>query len=418
MGQAKKKKTGRSSSRPPWQVELNEEHLSRRFVTTCILLLAGAALLAYAVLQYLTPATGWQAIQAVGSGEASCAGEITFLYEAGSPAEVKNAAALYTEACQKAYRLFHCRQGFTGMVNLYTINRHPNETVTVDRALYEALSTAVGNGRRELYLGPVYARYSDLFFCQDDAQLVHYDPRLSPEVAREYQEVLSYANDPQSVELELLGENQVCLRVSEAYLAYAGREGVDRFLDFAWMQNAFVVDLLAEELTGGGFTKGVLSSYDGFTRNLDGREGTYDYPLYHRRDGAVRLAGRMRYRGPVSLVNLRDFPANEQDFGRFYTLRSGEVRTPYLDVSDALCRNGISSLLCYDREKGCGQILMEMIPAYISEVFREEDAAVMAGKGIQSVFCQETTVFHTDAQIMLSDLSHEGDAAYTAERVS
>ena len=406
---------GRFRPPPVERIELDEEHLRRRFITAGVLLLFGAALLAYAVMKFLTPAAGWQVIQANSTGEASCAEEITFLYEAASPAEVKAAAARYTDACQRAYRLFHCRQEFEAVVNVCTLNRRPNEVLAVDGALYEALATAVGGGRRELYLGPIYARYGDLFFCQDDAQLVNYDPRLSADVAREYQEVLAYANDPQSIEVELLGENQVRLRVSEAYLAYAEREGIDRFIDFAWMQDAFVVDLLAGELEAGGFTKGVLSSYDGFTWNLDSREGSYEYPLYHRQGGEVRFAANMRYWGPASMVCLRDFPTSEQDFGRFYTLRSGEVRTPYLDTADALCRNGVSSLLCYGREKGCGQLLMEMIPVYITEDFRPEAAAAMAADGVQSVFCQGAAVYYTEAQAVL-EVSEEG--GYTAERIS
>lgn len=402
--------------RPPpvERVELNEEHLRRRFLAAGVLLVFGAALLAYAVMRFLAPPAGWQAVQANGTGEASCAEEITFLYEAASPAEAKDVAKRYTAACQRAYRLFHCRQEFEGVVNLCTLNHRPNEALTVDGALYEALSTVLAGGRRELYLGPIYARYGDLFFCQDDAQLANYDPRLSGEVAREYQEVLSYANDPRSVEVELLGDNRVRLRVSEAYLAYAEREGIDRFIDLAWMQNAFVVDLLAGELAADGYTKGVLSSYDGFTRNMDGREGTYDYPLYHRRDGEIRYAASLRYRGPASLVCLRDFPTSEQDFGRFYTLRSGEIRTPYLDAADALCRNSVSSLLCYGREKGCAQILAEMIPVYIADDFRPEDAAALTAEGVEAVFCQGAAVRYTDAQavLVLADA-----AGYTADRI-
>lgn len=415
MGRAERDKRGRFRPPPVERIELDESHLGRRFIAAGVLLLFGTALLAYAVMKFLTPAAGWQVIQANGTGEASCAEEITFLYEAASPTEARAVAALYTDACQRAYRLFHCSQEFADVGNVYTINHRPNEVLTVDGALYEALSTAVGGGRRELYLGPVYARYGDLFFCQDDAQLVNYDPRLSGDVAREYQEVLTYANDPQAVELELLGGNQVRLRVSEGYLAYAEREGIDRFIDFAWMKNAFVVDLLAGELADSGFTKGVLSSYDGFTRNLDGREGTYEYPIYHRQDGAVQFAANMRYRGPVSIACLRDFPTSEQDFGRFYTLRSGEVRTPYLDTADALCRNGVSSLVSYSREKSCGQLLMEMIPAYIADEFCGEDAAALAVKDVQSVFCQGTVVSYTEAQVILSDLPEA--AGYTAEYI-
>lgn len=404
------------------RIELNEEHLSRRFLLAGTLLVVGATLIAFGLMRFLTPASGWQAIAANGTGEPSCAEEFTFFYEAASSEDVKAAAALYTDACQRAYRLFLCEEEFDGVVNVCTINHRPNEVLTVDPALYKAFSTAVEGGRRELYLGPVYARWNDLFFCQDDVQLAFYDPRLSEDVAREYREVLSFANDPGAVDLELLGEDRVRLRVSEDYLAYAEREGIDRFLDFGWMKNAFAADLVAEELAAGGITRGVLSSYDGFTRNLDGREGTYDYPLYHRRDGVVWLAGNLRYQGPKSLVCLRDFAANERDRGRFYTLQNGEVRTPYLDTADALCKSALSCLVCYDEERTCAQMLMEMIPAYITDSpFDREDAAALAQRGVDAVFCQGTVVCHTDAQAVLTDLTdltEEKGVRYTAELVS
>ena len=403
------------------RIELDEEHLGRRFLAAGTLLIVGATLIAFGVMRFLTPASGWQAIQASGTGEPSCAEEFTFLYEAASSEDAKAAAALYTSACQRAYRLFLCQEVVEGVVNVHTLNHRPNEALTVDPALYEALSTAVGGGRRELYLGPVYARWSDLFFCQEDAQLAAYDPRLSEDVAREYRGVLAFANDPGAVDLEFLGENRVRLRVSEDYLAYAEREGIDRFLDFGWMKNAFAADLIAEELAAGGITRGVLSSFDGFTRNLDGREGTYDYPLYHRRDGKVWLAGNLRYQGPKSLVCLRDFAASERDLERFYTLQNGEVRTPYLDTADALCKNALSSLVCCGGERTCGQLLMEMIPVYITDVpFGREDAAALARRGVDAVFCQGTVVYYTDPQAVLTDLTdltEGGGGRYTAELV-
>lgn len=394
---------GRFRPAPVERIELDESHMGRRFAVMAVLLLVGAALLGYSIMRFLSPPAGWQAIEANGTGEASCAEDLTFLYEAGSSAEAKAAAALYTDACQRAYRLLQSGQEFEGVVNVCTLNRRPNEALTVDAALYEALSTVTGDGRRELYLGPVYARYGDLFFCQDDSQLVHYDPRLSPDVAAEYQAVLSFASDPRSIEVELLGENRVRLRVSEEYLAYAERMGVERFLDFGWMSNAFIVDMVAGELAAGGYTRGVLSSYDGFTRNLDGREGTYDYPLYSRREGEVLYGGNLRYRGPLSLVCLRDFPTSERDMGRFYTLRDGQVRTVYLDPADALCKNAVSSLVCYSGEKGCSQLLMEMIPVYVADTLG--DIPALAAEGTASVYLEGGILFRTDPQAVLTDLA-------------
>lgn len=389
---------------PPKQIELNDQNLGKRFVATAALLLLGAGLLAYSLMKFLTPASGWQTIKAEGTGEASCAQELTFLYEAGSSAEVRALTTLYTDACKKATRLLSPYEDFEGVVNVHSLNQQPNERLTVDEALYRALETVLAAGHRELYLGPIYARYGDLFSCTEDGQLVDYDPRLSPAVAAEYQQVLRYANDSQSIDLELLGENQVRLKVSEDYLAFAQRQGLERFLDFDWLYNAFAVDMVAEELEARGYQKGVLSSCDGYSRNLDRREGTYDYPLYTRQGESLLYVTNLRYQGPMSLVCLRDFATNEEDRGRFYTLANGEVRTVYLDTADGLCRSAVSALLAYSENESCGSLVMKLLPLYVADALDQEGLGALASQGIHSLYCQGKSLYYSDPQVQLSQL--------------
>ena len=401
--------------KPVERIELSQEHAGPRLAAAAALLLLGAGLLAYTVMGLLTPDTGWQTVQA--DSGASCAEDFTFLYQADSSAEAKGVASLYSDACRKAFQLFHNRMAFDGVTNVYTINRHPNEVLEVDEALYEAFAVIVGSGRRELYLGPVYERYGGVFSCEDDVQLVDFDPRLSEDVRQEYAGVLVYANDPQAVSLELLGEGRIRLNVSEAYLDWAEEEEITSFIDFSWMQNAFVADYLAGELTARGYTKGTLSSYDGFIRNLDGRDVGYTYPIYHRQEDAIYPAAQMQYHGPVSLVRMRDYPLNQEEFQRYYELRTGEVRTLYLDMADALCKSSIDTLVCCSREKGCAQILMEMIPVYIADDFREEAVAALAEEGIQSVYCRGWEVLHTEPGLTLESLFDDGDRSYTVRQI-
>ena len=66
-----------------------------------------------------------------------------------------------------------------------------------------------------------YNQYDEIFFCEDDSQLVHYDPRMNEEVAAEYAKIAAFANNPEMVDVKLLGENRIQLYVSEEYLAYA-----------------------------------------------------------------------------------------------------------------------------------------------------------------------------------------------------
>lgn len=398
--------------RPVEKIELAEGNTKRRLIAAVLFLLIGAAALAYALLRFVTPESGWQAIQAGTAQGPTCGGEFVFLYELGaggaSPTvERRGAAELYTRACRKAFQLFHTMEGFDGVVNLYQLNHRPNQVLEVDPALYNAFAAVQRAGDRTVYLGPVYARYGDLFLCQDDGQLVDFDPYLSEAVAEEYAAIAAYAMDPQSVGVELLGEGKLRLNVSEEYLKYAKQEGIDRFLDFGWMKNAFVIDYLAQTMAEGGYTNGCITSYDGFARCLDGRAGGYSLNLYDQAEGLPLLAGVMEYRGPMSLVSLRSFSAIQGEELRFYRLNSGETRTLYLDPADGKCRSAVDSLTCYAMEQGCAQLAMEIAPVFIADAFYEGRLAELAEEGVRAVWCRAGRLWTTDPATSISQL-HQG----------
>lgn len=379
----------RPQVKPVQKIELSGEKTGLRAIAAVVFLLIGVGALVYAVDQMFTIEPGWQTIQAGAADGPTCGDEFVFLYEVGvsgrsAREESREATRLYTEACRKAYQMFHASERFEDMVSLKELSGRPNEVLAVDRALYQAFEAVQEAGDRTVYLGPVYARYNDLFLCQDDVQLVDFDPRLSEEVAEEYAAIAAYAEDPYSIDVELLEDSRVCLRVSEDYLAYAQREGIDRFLDFGWMRNAFVADYLAETMMEAGFTCGTISSHDGFARCLDNREGSYALPLLDWLEDRPIEAGTLEYQGPMSLVSLRGFPAAEGDEYRYYRLKNGEVRTLYLDPYDSgLCKLGsdsVGSVVCYSPARGCAELAMGVGQAYISH-FSGDDWSKGLGSG-------------------------------------
>lgn len=409
----------RGLPRPVEHIELNEEHTTRRLVLAVVFLLLGVGLLVYAFVQFMSPQTDWITVEANSSGGTSIASEFAFVYRLGdgelSPtAERRAVTAAYTQLCRRAYEDFHNMEAFEGVNNIYAINRRPNEVLEVGEGLYRAFETVERSGSRLLYLGPVYDRYSSIFYCEEDFQLADFDPRLNPEVAREYAEIAVYAADPQSVRVELLGENQIRLYVSEDYLAYTQREGIEQFIDFSWTRNAFIADYLAEELTAQGYTSGALSSYDGFVRNLDGSGEDYSVQIYDRQGSAVYSAAVMQYRGPMSMVSLRDYPINDLDLYRFYEMSSGEIRTPYLDIADGVCRSAVHNLMCYARDKSCGEILLEMAPVYIAGTLESGALDRLSAEGIESVHCEGSVIYPTEAGITLSNFFEKDGVRYTA----
>ena len=407
MGRTARDKRDRPHPPPVEKIELNDRHVGWRLVAAVVLLVVGGASLAYALLEYVRPETGWVTIEAESSQGITCGDEFVFLYEADTVEERKGVTAHYTRLCRSAYQAFHSYEEFEGVGNLRTINRHPNEAVEVDPALYRALETVEGSGSRLIYLGPVYERYNGLFSCLDDAQAVDFDPRLNEDVAREYRELAAFAADPEAVSLELLGENRVRLTVSEEYLAYAEWAEIENFILFSWTANAFIADYIADELTALGYTRGTLNSCDGYTRNLDGSGTEYSVQLYDRQEEGIYPAVVMKCQGPLSIVSLRDYPVNEADGRRFYQLRTGELRTPYLDPADGLCRNAVSTLTGYAGDKGCGEILLEMAPVYIAGELRPEALAALAEGGTGYVYCEDRVIYASDSGAAFSQI-YEG----------
>ena len=413
MGRTARDKRDRPHPPPVEHIELNDEHAGWRLIAAGVLLVFGAAMLVYAFMQLMSPEDGWMEIEASSSAGTSCAGEFTFLYYPDGTAERKAVSTLYTQLCRSAYELFHCEEEFEGVSNVCTINRHPNVVVELDPGLYAAFETVAQSGSRLLYLGPVYGRYDDLFFCTDDSQTVDFDPRLSEDVAREYGDIAAFASDPGAIGLELLGENRVRLAVSEEYLAYAAQEEIEDFIRFSWTTNAFIADYIARGMTAQGFTRGVLTSYDGFVRNLDGSGMEYSVQLYDRQGQMVYPAAVMSCPGPVSIVSLRDYPLNELDQQRFYELSNGEIRTLYLDLADGLCRNAVPNLVCYAGEKGCGELLLALAPVYIAESFQEEALTHLAADGIQSIYFKNGVICPSEPGVTLTQLYEKDGVRYT-----
>lgn len=395
--------------KPVEKIQLSEDSTVRRAAAAVLFLLLGAAALTYAFTHLLTAESGWQTIQTGASEGATCGEEFNFQYELG--AEGRSAAAesraltqLYTQACQTAYRLFHTVESFEGVVNLREINLRPNEVLEVEEVLYRAFETVQKAGDRTVYLGPVYARYEDLFYCEDDVQLVDFDPRLSRSVAEEYAGIAAYAADPAHIDVELLGENRIRLRVSEEYLAYARQEGIDRFLDFGWMRNAFITDYLAETIMDGGYTRGCITSFDGFARCLDSRDVGYGLNLLEQREGSPIQVGAMEYQGPMSLIGLRTFPAAAGDERRLYRLRNGETRTLYLDPADGLCRSAADSMVFYSRVRSCAELALEAAPVFIADTLEPAAVQGLSGRDVQFILCWDERLYTADPELTVTNL--------------
>ena len=409
------RKTGRlkrTPSVPPVRrIVLPEKFSKWKILLIAVLFAGGITLAVMAAVNMVRIQPGWQTIQVDSGLENTVAYDFTLQYLLGQTDQKTNkensaVTEIYTQAAADAYRIF-CAEDLDGEKNIYYINRNPGQQIEVDGALYEAFSLLAQSGSRALYLAPVYENNRVLLASDDDLEAAQYDPAKNPDVQTYYEEVLAFAADPEMVELELLGNNQVRLNVSQEYAAYAAENGIEDFIDLDWMRNAFVIDYLADVLIQAGYTNGVLLSYDGFTRNLDQTGRTYTTNLH---DGTVYAGNRvasMEYTGVQSMVWLRDYPISETEVLDFYCWQDGRISHAHLDPADGLAKAAVRDFVGYSRSLGCAELLLQIAPVYTADQMDWDALAALPQAEAEYAVVSEGTLYASDRNVTFTNCDYE-----------
>lgn len=403
--------------KPVRRIELSEKNTTLRLVLVVALLVFGAAALGIGLFGLLNTEPGWNVIE-VSSREPNCSQDFVLNYDFsdyGSSASAKNKqlVTLYTEATKRAYDIFSPDIEQDGLHNLHFLNAHPNEIVTVDQTLYHALLLVQKYGIRSLYLAPVYVEYNRIFLYENESEAADFDPGQNPELMEYIREAASLANDPGMIDLEILDDHQVRLKVSDAYLDFIREYEIETLIDFGWMRNAFIADYLADILTENGFTSGYLASYDGFTRNLDQRGKTYSFNLFDRKEDLVNLPAVMEYCEPISIVFLRNYPMVDMDRWHYFSFANGRIVTVFIDPADGVSKSSVNNLVSYSGNLGCAEILLQMMPIYIANEFHSDGLNAMAENGVCSIWFEDFLIRYndTDASLVLS--GNDSGASYS-----
>ncbi|MCD8118558.1 MAG: hypothetical protein LUE29_03595 [Lachnospiraceae bacterium] len=438
-------------------INLSDQNFRIRLVVVVFLIVVAVSAFMYGIYSWLSVDAGWYEIEAGSSAETLEAQELYLYYnigagETGAYTEYRTLITTYTGLVDEAYKLFS-DESFDDCNNLNYLNNHINETVTVDTALYEALSLLDEYESRYIYFAPIYATYESLYSCSYDEETVNFDPAENDVIAEYFEEIVAFANDPDSVRIELLEDNQVMLVVSEEYQAYAEGNAITEYVDFFLLANAFEVDYIAEKLIADGYTAGTLSSYDGYTRtlgasgddtisetvgvraiaapaddnssasetdtdeNTDATENTdgtdiaaaleWSLSLSDRVDQTIYEAGNMTYSGALSVVTFRDYPVYTMDELHYYSLSDGEIRTPYIDLTDGYCKASIHNLVVFSDTAGCAELMIRTLPLYAANAFDREAVEALATDGIDSVIIEDEVISCTTDEVVFTEV-HEG----------
>ena len=405
--------------RPVKNIEVDTSDKGRKWklVLIVLLLAVGITLIVSSIVKMVVTPPGWTTITTGASAEESCSSDFLLQYLLGETGQAANLeqreiTQIYTQATREAFQIFHEERLFDGVNNVAYLNQHPNETVQVPSVLYQAFSMLQEYGNRAVFLAPVYQNYLGLFLSTEDAVAQLYDPAKDAETAAYIQQLLVFTGSQEHIRLELLGNDQVKLVVSQEYLQFAQERELTALVDFYWMKNAFIADYLADVLIAAGHTNGMLSSFDGFNRNLDTTDRSYRINIFDRVGTDVYPAAAMEYTQVKTLVNLRNYPTSALAVQLYYQWSDKHFTSCHIDPADGLSKTAVNDLLVYSRSLGCAQVLLEAFPVYVADELDKEAVAAMAQKGVESVYCQGRTLFATDKAMNFTELFESEDVIY------
>lgn len=401
------------------EIALSEKHFKLRVGLFAVFLVVAMIALGVFLFSLLRTEPGWQTVSVTSTGRTSAV-DFSFNYYCGhnganATDEYSKVASLYTEAAEKTYVLFDKYEENKELFNVYYLNHNPNKTVTVDTALYNAFKLLADSGSRYIYLAPVYEEYGALFSGENDVYAAESDPYKSASVAAGFKAVAAYAADEKHVNLKLLADNKVCLEVSSEYEAYAKANGIDSFIDFYRLKNAFIIDYFAQVLTENGYTNGYITSEDGFARNLDDRGEQYSLSVVNNNGGNVHIAATVGYTGVLSTVSYHAYPLSSYDSDYYYEYENGDVATSYIDTADGLYKSALPNLLAYSKTKTCTEILLATMPYYIADSFSEEAPSGIRAGAIELLWFDGETLNYTEEGAQITGILQNDRYNYVAK---
>lgn len=380
------------------------KHVKLRVVLAVLAAAIAVASFGYGIHSLLNRGGGWQTLESYVDGVDHSDDFVVQYYfdstSSSATAQYKSLCALYTQVLEQANELFY-PEG-----ELSKLNAAPNTAVEVDPILYSALEKLQTAGDRCLYLAPISVEYDRVFLSDSESIAAACDPNRDAEAGEYASQLAAFANDPEMIDVELLDGSRVRLRVAQAYLDFAAENEIESFIDFGWMRSAFVVDLIAQTMQDNGRTAGYVSSYDGFTRNLDEGRG-YSFNLFDRRGSEIDLPAVMSYTGPMSIVYLRNYPMGEADRWHYYTYADGIFTTAFVDPASGLSKSAADNLVGYSQSADCVDILLRLAPIYLADELDTAALEALPEQQIDAVWFEGERVMHTQQSLPLA-LTEDG----------
>lgn len=312
--------------------------------------------------------------------------------------ELKAVTNLYSDLVLYSYRLLDSEVLYDDLHNIAYINNHLNEEIVVDPILYDSLKKMSEYDLLSiLYLGPLYYETNGIIY--NNASLEVFSPLYNDEVNNYYKNIINYIKT-NSISLEILDNNIIKLAISNDYLEYINKNNIKSIISLGWLKNSVMVDYISNNLLSKGFSYGILSSIDGYTRILDNTEEyTYSIIDYDKR---AYTCANIIFNNSYSIVNLRNYPYLIEDKYRILYIDKEEIYSYYID-RDGNYLNNNRSIIDYSLGYSCLEIALHMYDLFFNEI-NNDFIDCLYEKEIFTIYCNDKNIYYNDKNCNIIDL--------------
>ncbi len=398
----------RPNLKPVTKIELSEKNTTLRFVLLIVLLAIAAVSFTVFLFGLLNKDKGWNVIDP-STKEDIYTSEIQLNYrlgagEANATVEHKAIQKLYTEKLLEAYKTFSAYEEFSGVVNLKKLTTSTNSKQIVSSLLYNTLKTMTENGNRILYYAPVFSLYSNLFGSEDDVIAEMHDPHKDYELRRDLGRLLPYVMSDEHIRLEFLDDekHEIKLFISEEYFSLLSELYIDSYISLGIFEMAFVVDYVADALGASGYNNGIVTSYNGYTRNLGMEQEIISANIQQATDNQkVKTVAQYTYTGALSMVAFRNYPITGLDNLNYYVYEDGTVVSPHINLNTGLNETlALDDMIFYSKNTSCAKLALMSYSFFANASLLGEDINGLTSSGIYAIYVIDDIVFYNDSTLI------------------
>lgn len=374
------------------KIELNNKNIGLRTIFFFVFLILSIAGFAYGVKSCLEVETGWETISSNSVYDYDDYFTLKYYLDNDTITTKKAVSVMYQSLIEDGYELYSSFLD-SDSYNVKYINSNPNTTITIDHSLYTAFEKInSSNLSRILFMGPLYYFYGYILASEADYEAMNNDPLYNSETKDLFDELLTYITDENCISLSLLGNDKIKLNVSNSYLNYAS-ESLDNYpyMDFMYLQNAFVIDYVVDGLVASGYNNGIMNSIDGYTRSFTNCNITYN--IYDYVNSEKKAISNYSYTGNKAVISLNSFSLSSSTDYLYYTYENGLTRSPYITYNDYSNTVMSSSFNVIGDNYSLSNLLLKVLPVYFNNTISNTIIKNICGENISLSYTKNNTLY-------------------------